>query len=261
MKVAFLYEETIFMRKIRALIVDDEINARENLAGLLKKHCNAVELVGEAAGIEDALELFEKYHPELLFLDIRLSDKTSFQLLERLNRRDFGVIFITAYDSYAIKAIKFSAVDYILKPIDYRELKLAVSKYTNRSKLERKVSELEILIENLSKDRAFHKLGINLDGRTEIVIVNEIVRLQAEINYTRFFFKNSKSILVAKTLVEFEELLNDLGFIRTHKTHLINAAYVKTIRKKSDWQIILSNDKAIPVSRRRRKQVFERIEK
>jgi len=242
---------------ISALIVDDELSARENLSGILRKHCTNIDLVGEASNINDALQLIEKHNPELLLLDIKLSNTTSFELLERLDRKNFGVIFITAYDSYAIKAIKFSAVDYLLKPIDYRELKMAVSQYTNRSKIERKVLQLEILIENLSNDRAFQRLGINLYGKTEIVMINEIVRLQAESNYTRLYFKKHESILVSKTLVEFEDLLNDLGFLRVHKTHMVNTAYVKSIRKQSDWAIVLSENVTIPVSRRRRKMVTE----
>lgn len=245
--------------KIRSVIIDDEVNARENLAGLIEKHCKGVELIGEASDINEAIELINECNPELLFLDIRLSDKTSFQLLEMLDRHDFGVIFITAYDSYAIKAIKFSAIDYLLKPIDYKELIEAVKKFTDRSILEKKVLQLEVLIENLSKDKAFRRLGINMDGKTEVVVVNEILRLQAESNYTRIFFRNGESLFVAKTLVEFEELLEHLGFLRVHKTHIINLFYVKTLEKNGDWKIVLKGNCSVPVSRRRRGVVTEHL--
>ncbi|MEX0982308.1 MAG: LytTR family DNA-binding domain-containing protein [Bacteroidales bacterium] len=246
-------------KKIRAIIIDDEIHARENLTGLIEAHCTEIELVGEAANIPQAIDLINTRAPELLFLDIRLSDTTGFQLLEILHSHTFGVIFTTAYDNYAIKAIKFSAVDYLLKPIDYKELKEAVRRFSDKSVLEKKVMQLEILIENLSKDGAFRRLGINMDGKTEMIVVQEVIRLQAESNYTRLFFRNGDTIMVTKTLVEFEDLFEGLDFLRVHKTHLINVSYAKSLQKQHDWMIHMEGGTVVPVSRRRRAIVSQRL--
>ena len=174
--------------KIRALIVDDEVHARENLSGLLEEYCPEIDIIGQASGISSAKAKIEDLNPELLFLDIKLANNTGFQLLELLRKRDFGVIFVTAYDNYAIKAIKFSAVDYLLKPLNNKELIQAVNKFKKRTRLKKKVDDLELLIENLSRDRAFNRLAINLNGKTEIMVVKDIARLQGESNYTRIFF-------------------------------------------------------------------------
>lgn len=245
--------------KIRAIIIDDEEHARENLLGMLNEYCPLVDIVGLAAEIQDSVKLIEELGPDLLFLDIKLSSSSGFELLELINKRNFGVIFVTAYDNYAIKAIKFSAVDYLLKPINHKELVEAVKKYRNRTEIEKKATQLELLIENLSNERSFNTIGVNSDGSTEFLTVKNIVRLQGESNYTRIFLKGDKTIVVSKTLVEFEELLSDLGFFRVHKTHLVNLAFVKTIVKSSDSHLILHDDTVIPVSRRRKAALFERI--
>jgi two-component system LytT family response regulator len=243
--------------KIRAIIVDDEMHARENLRIIIEEHCPSIRICGLAEDVESALKLVEETKPNLVFLDIKLSNKTGFQLLEKIKTRDFGVIFVTAYDSYAIKAIKFSAVDYLLKPISHKELVQAVNKFSNGRERDKKATQLDLLLENLSNERAYSRIGINTEGKTEFLSVKKIIRLQGESNYTRIFLDESQSILVSKTLVEFEELLCDLGFFRVHKTHLVNTSYIKTFDKSSDCQLILSDNTVIPVSRRRKRGLIE----
>lgn len=247
--------------RVRAIIVDDETHARENLSGLLKEYCPDIKVIGEAADPETAEALINDLDPDLLFLDIRLSKSTGFDLLENIRTKNFGVIFITAYDNYAIKAIKFSAVDYILKPVDPDELVQAVRKYKHENDVNKKSIQLEILIENLSKERAFNRLGVNTGARIEFLIVRQIIRLQGESNYTRFFLEGGENILVSKTLVEFEDLLRDLGFLRIHKTHIVNRDHVKSIEKTGDVKLLLSDGTAVPVSRRRKADVIEKLTK
>lgn len=242
---------------IKAVIVDDELHARKNLQGILQEYCKNVEIVGLAEDINQALQLIEEADPDLVFLDIKLSNETGFQLLELIKKRSFGVIFVTAYDNYAIKAIKFSAVDYLLKPINHKELVNAVKKFSNKTEIEQKASQLELLIENLSRERAFNRLGISTDGQIEFLVVKDIVRLQGESNYTRIFLTGNQSIIVSKTLVEFEELLRDLGFFRVHKTHLVNLSFVKAYKNSSDSYLILLDNTLVPVSRRRKAALVE----
>lgn len=244
---------------IKAIIVDDEQHARENLRGILDEYCPFIEVIGLAADVLSAKKLLEDLKPELLFLDIKLSNETGFHLLEVIKKRDFEVIFVTAYDNYAIKAIKFSAVDYLLKPINYKELIQAVKKFSQKTEREKKAAQLELLIENLSKERAFQRIGINLDGKTEFLPLKKIIRLQGESNYTKIFIEGDRTMLVSKSLVEFEELLSDLGFFRVHKTHLVNLAYIKTFVRSGDSHLVLKDNTIIPVSRRRKAGVTEAL--
>lgn len=245
------------MKTIRAIIIDDEKHARENLSGLLSEYCPNVDVIGEAADQVHAEKLINELKPDLLFLDIRLSSTTGFELLGKIKSRNFGVIFVTAYDNYAIKAIKFSAVDYILKPVIPKELVEATEKFTHKVESERKSIQLELLIENLSKERAFKRLGVTTEDRIELLLVKQIIRLQGESNYTRIFMEGGKTILVSKTLVEFEDLLRDLGFLRVHKTHLVNMDSVKSMEKNGDLNLVLNDGSIVPVSRRRKAGVVE----
>ncbi|MCP4311602.1 MAG: response regulator transcription factor [Bacteroidetes bacterium] len=245
--------------KLKAVIVDDEKHARENLSGLLSEYCPNIKVIGEAADPSTAEKLINELNPDLLFLDIRLSNTTGFELLGNLKSRDFGVIFVTAYDNYAIKAIKFSAVDYILKPINHKELVEAIRKFTQKVESERKSIQLELLIENLSKERAFNRLGVTTEDRIELLLVKKIIRLKGESNYTRIFMEGGKTVLVSKTLVEFEDLLRDLGFLRVHKTHVVNIDRVKSMEKNGDIKLLLDNGTIVPVSRRRKAGVVESL--
>lgn len=244
---------------IRAIIVDDELHARENLHSMLEEHCPAVKIIGMAANIPESVKLIEESEPDLLFLDIKLSGSTGFELLKQYNTRNFGVIFVTAFDNYAIKAIKFSAVDYILKPINHRELKKAVEMFQNKSRIDKKASQLELLIENLSRERSFNRIGINMDGTIEYLTVSKIIRLQGDRNYTKLFLEGQPSIMVSKTLGEFEDLLNDLGFFRVHKTHMVNLSYVKTFHRAGESRLRLKDETIIPVSRRRKADLTDKL--
>lgn len=243
--------------KIKAIIIDDEEHARENLLDMLNEYCSNVEIIGLSAEIQESKKLIEELKPDLIFLDIKLSNSSGFELLELIKRRSFGVIFVTAYDNYAIKAIKFSAIDYLLKPINCKDLVKSVEKFSNRTEIEKKATQLELLMENLSNERSFSRIGINAEGKMEFLAIKKIIRLQGESNYTRIFLEGYQTMLVSKTLVEFEELLDGLGFFRVHKTHLVNLSYIKTIEKSSDCHLILTDESRIPVSRRRKAGLYE----
>ncbi len=244
---------------IRAIIVDDEAHARDYLERLLGEYCSDVEVIGKASSIETGEQLITKLNPDLLFLDIKLASTTSFELLNRLDSQEHSVIFVTAYNNYALKAIKFSALDYILKPINPQELIRAVTKYKDEKKLSDHSNQLKLLIQNLTNERAFEKLVVHSKDHAEFLKVKRIIRLQGENNYTRIFLDEGRNVLISKTLAEFEELLNDLGFLRVHKTHIVNIDYVKEIKKNGDICLLLSEGSILPVSRRRKAAVTEKI--
>jgi two-component system, LytTR family, response regulator len=211
--------------RIKSIIVDDEKHGRENLSGILREYCPEVELLGEAASVEAVLTLIREQSPDLVFLDIEMPRANGFQLLEHLQDFSFEVIFVTAFDNYAIKAIRFSAADYILKPINRNDLKSAVEKVAGRIREKQENHRMKQLYHNLSQP-GIPRIGLPAGDRIEYTDVSKIVRCQGEGNYTHIWFSDGKHLLVAKTLVEFEDLLQEFGFVRVHKTPLVNLNYV-----------------------------------
>ncbi len=244
--------------QLKSIIVDDEKHGRENLAGLLYKYCPQVTLVGEASSVESAKELINIRKPDLVFLDIEMPKATGFQLLEYFRDFNFEVIFVTAYDNYAIKAIRFSAADYILKPININELVAAVEKVTEQIQQKQENQRIKQLYYNISRSGE-PRIGLPSADRIEFVEVNKIVRCQGEGNYTHIYFEGNKNLLVAKTLVEFEDLLLDHGFVRVHKTHLVNLRHVVAYFKTDGGVLQLTNGDKIAVSRRRKESLLKQL--
>ncbi len=241
-----------------ALIVDDEKNGRENLSGLISKYCPQLKIVAEAASVAEAIQKIGEFQPRIIFLDIEMPNGNGFKLLEHFKTFPFEVIFVTAYDNYAIKAIRFSASDYILKPINLNELISAVEKVCTHISLQTENERIRQLYQN-TINPANARIGIPVSDRIEFVEVKTIIRCQGESNYTHLYFTEKKPLLVAKSLVEFEELLADHGFIRVHKSHLVNMNHVISISKNDGGTLILSNGDSILISRRRKDFVAESL--
>jgi two-component system LytT family response regulator len=241
-----------------ALIIDDEKNGRENLAGLIRQYCPQLRIVAEAASVEEAIQKIEEFRPRLIFLDIEMPGGNGFKLLEHFKTFPFEVIFVTAYDNYAIKAIRFSASDYILKPINLNELITAVEKVCQRITRQNENEQLRQLYLN-TRHPINPKIGLPTGERIEFVEVNSIIRCQGESNYTHIYFTDRKPVLSAKSLIEFEELLGEYGFIRVHKAHLVNLNHVTSLSKNDGGILILSNGDSVMISRRRKDFVNESL--
>ena len=239
------------MKPITAILIDDERSSRENLSGLLYDHFPEVRLLGEAASVESAIQLIVKLHPQLIFLDIEMPGANGFKLLEYFKDFSFEVVFVTAYDNYAIKAIRFSATDYILKPINLNELKTAIGKVADRIRRKMENEQIKQLFHNVQHPQD-PRIGLPTSDRIEFVEVKSIIRCQGESNYTCLHFENRRPLLVAKTLIEFEELLQEHNFIRVHKTHLVNLKHVSAYVRNDGGRLILSNGHEVAVSRRRK---------
>lgn len=245
---------------MKAIIVDDEPANVKNLSVLLDKYCPQVEILGTATNNKDALSLFESHRPDLLFLDIQLDKDTGFNLLKLLPKKDFEVIFVTAYDHYGIQAIKFAALDYILKPIDIDELVSAVNKAEIKLREKQQTMQLDFLVNHIKRDHSV-PLKIALPQQKEIiyVLLNHIVRCEAEGTYTYFYLQNGDKILVSKVLKEYAELLENNGFIRTHQSHLVNLSFVKSWLKEDGGTLLLETGDKIPVSRPHKDKVRSKL--
>uniref|UniRef100_UPI0032180BEC LytR/AlgR family response regulator transcription factor n=1 Tax=uncultured Draconibacterium sp. TaxID=1573823 RepID=UPI0032180BEC len=244
--------------QIKSILVDDEKHGRENLAGILAKHCPDVKVLAETGSVEGAIKLIRSEAPDLVFLDIEMPKTNGFELLEYFDDISFEVIFVTAYDNYAIKAIRFSAADYILKPINFNELKAAVEKVADRLRHKAENKQLKVLQQNIQQPEN-PRIGLPTGDRIEFVDVKNIIHCRGEGNYTHIFIDEKKHMLVAKTLVEFEDLLTEYSFVRTHKSHLVNLKHVTAYLKKDGGVLQLSNGDEIAISRRRKELVLKML--
>ncbi len=239
------------MEIIKAIIIEDENQAIIALKQELSANCPGIEISGEASTIASAIDLIHSVKPKLIFLDIQLKDGSGFDLLEQLGTYNFKVIFTTAYSQYALKAIKISALDYLLKPIDTEELITAVKKATS-STIESSKLKLQNFVQNNSVKPLHKKLALHTSKGIFLYKLESIVRLQSEGNYTGIYFSNGKKEIVAKILRDFEELLENLGFVRIHHSHIINLTHLESYINKDGGYVILLNKTTLPVSKRKK---------
>ena len=244
------------MERITTIIVDDEERSRSSLSNLLNKYCKEVEVLAEAATIEEAVSLIEACRPELLMLDIRLKEGTSFEILRRLSHSDYYVIFTTAYDEYAIKAFKFSAIDYLLKPIDLEELIAAISKVKKIIRSSQKTSS-ELINQLLTFNLNDPNITVPTANTLEFVRIRQIQWLKSEGAYTEIHLRDNSMILSSKNLGYFENILREVGFFRTHHSHMVNLNAVKRYVKKDGGYVELHDKTVIPISRRRKDQFMQ----
>ncbi|MBN8786647.1 MAG: response regulator transcription factor, partial [Terrimonas sp.] len=216
---------------IKTIIVDDEPKGRLALQEKIKAYCPTVEIVGQAGNGLEAITLIDNLKPELLFLDIEMPQMNGFEMLRKLKEKNFFIIFTTAYDQYAIQAIKYAAFDYLLKPIDIEELKTAVNKIKTTSE-NQFIAQLKLLQENLALPvKKLHKLAIPSLESILFLEIHHIIHLEANSNYTNIYMADKTKIIASKTLKEFSELLPADIFFRTHHSHIINLNFIKDILK------------------------------
>lgn len=250
---------------IRAAIIEDELQQRIALKEILKLLCPDVSVVAESDSVADATDILLKHSPELVFLDIRLRDGIGLDILKALEPQlekgvlNFHVIFLTAYQEYAIKAIRYSALDYLLKPIDPDELAEAVNRYRKKNSMQQR-QQYELLHKQYKEEaKAPKKLVLNTADRIHIVSISDIIRCEARDNYTIIYIKDSQPVLVSRTLKEYEEMLEPFGFSRIHQSHLVNFEYVKTFIKADGGYLQMHNDDKVPVSHRKKEQLLEML--
>lgn len=245
----------------RAIIIDDIDNSRITLLHDLEKYCPQIKVIGEADSVASGITVIEDRKPDVVFLDIQLGDGTGFEILEKLENINFHVIFTTALDSYGIKAIKFSALDYLLKPIDVDELVNAVRKLDNYSTKESFTDNIDLLLENIKNIRSSDKrIALNSADKIHMIYVNDIIRCESQGSYTIFYLTNKEQIVATRNLKEYEQLLEEYAFIRVHHSHLINFKFLKEYVKKDGGYAIMIDNTQVPVSFRKRNNLMDMIE-
>lgn len=234
------------------VIIDDEVQARKALKQMLSDFCKNVEVVGEAEGVETGIQILNNLKPDFILLDIMMKDGSGFNLLDEIPERDFKVIFTTAYDNYAIKAFKYSAIDYLLKPINPVELIETVAKLDDIKPINKE--QLDLV-----KEKSLDKIAIPGSHGVNFVNINDIIRCKSDNSYTTFYFTNGEKQVVSRSIGEWEKLLPNDQFMRTHQSHLVNMNYIKMYNNKNGISLITSDEAEVPVSRAKKDELKQRL--
>lgn len=247
---------------MKILIIDNEASLRTTLRTLIKQLVLVDHVLEEADGVANGLQQIRSFQPDIVFLDIEMNDGTGFDLLKQIGDANFQLIITTAFNQYAVQAFKFSAIDYLLKPIDPNELKEALQKATTQLKQTRLGLQLEIMLQQLSQQMSVEKKIVLKDiDSAYFVKVNDIYFCEAEGTYTRFYVSTGDPILVSKNLKEYASILEPMGFIRTHHSYLANPNKIKMYDKTDGGALILEGGHSIPISQRKKEQVMSLLEK
>lgn len=237
---------------LRSIIVEDEPKNTALLKKMLDMYCPQVQVCGSANSIDNSIELIRQIKPDLVFLDIEISGGNSFHLLDALQPVNFDIIFVTAYDSYLLKAIKYSALDYLFKPINIQELIIAVNKSVNKIYKQKTSEQIELLLQNFQTTKLLSTIAIPTNFGFQFIAIQDIVRVEAKGSYTVLFMHDKKSYTVSKTLKDYEDLLPADTFFRAHHSHLINLRFILKYHKGKGGIIEMSDKSMIPLAARRK---------
>jgi two-component system LytT family response regulator len=245
---------------IRTVLVDDERDSIRVLQILLEKYCPQVEVVGTAEGVETALAVIQATRPDLLLLDIEMTQGNAFDLLNQLRPLTFQVIFVTAFDNYAIRAFKYSAVDYLLKPVDIDELVSAIGRVIERSQQRSIIDQMQLFLDNMGTyGLAQQKMAVpTVDG---LIFINlrEVVRLEAKSAYTQINLENGEAVMATRTIKDYEDILPETLFCRIHNSHIINLQKIEKYHKGRGGYVVLEDGSEIEVASRRRQEFLRRL--
>ncbi|MFN3917939.1 MAG: LytR/AlgR family response regulator transcription factor [Flavobacteriales bacterium] len=242
---------------LKAVIIDDHYEARFVLKSHVESFCFNVNIIGEADSVKSGAKLIAQTQPDLVFLDIELGDGSGFDILEILPHLNFKVIFTTGNDGHAIKAFRFSAVDYLLKPIDSEQLTESVSRAVNT--VCRENENLKNLAKEIKHKKEITRISIPTQNKIILADIKDIIHCEADVNYTTIHLNSGEKYLVSKTLKEYDELLSEYGFIRPHQSHLVNLQFIKEFVKEDGCYLVLKNRSHIPVSTRNRNKITEML--
>lgn len=245
---------------MKAIIIDDEQRVIGTISKLLRDNFNDMEIIGTANDIETGYQLILEHDPDILILDINLPDGTGFDLVKKIDTPNFKLIFITAYEDYAIKAFKFSAIDYLVKPVQQDELVSAINRAKELIKKEDQQLKLTALLDNIGEEHSQKKIVLRTAESLHLVKIEDIIRCESDSNYTMFHLAGGKKILVSRTMKEFAELLKNSGFLRVHQSHLININYIDRYAKAEGGAMIMKDNSNIPISHERKSTILKHLE-
>lgn len=245
---------------IKAIIIDDEMHCQKTLSLLLKEYCTDVEVIAQCDSGESGIEAIKKLKPDLVFLDIEMPHMNGFEMLEKFSQISFALIFTTGYDQYAIKAFRFSALDYLLKPIDHEELKKAVERV--KGHLQHPLpQQLEILLQKIhSQSSSINKIALPTMEGLQMIPVDSIISCESDRNYTSLLLKGKQKIIVSKILKDIEEMLEEYSFLRVHHSHIVNLNEISKYVKGEGGYLVMSDGSSVDVSRSRKEILLQKLQ-
>lgn len=245
---------------LKAILVDDEDSSLSSLREKLLRHCPEVSIIAACDSAQAAIGRIDELEPDIVFLDIEMPVMNGFLMLQQLSFKDFELIFTTAYDHYAIKAIRFSALDYLMKPIEIEELKMAVSRAADKKTQKKPAQQLELLLEHvLPKKAVTQRIAIPTSEGLQFLRLNEIIYLEANVNYTFFYVANGQKYIVSRTLKDFEEMLPVDTFVRIHNSYIINKDFAEKYIRGDGGQVVLTNGAILDVAKRKKAEFLKAI--
>lgn len=243
---------------MNVLIIDNDPKIREGLKEMIVKYAPSISQIFEAGGVMEGIEAIKKIEPQIVYLDVEMDDGTGFDLIKQIGNYTFQLVFITAHDKYAVDAFRFSAIDFLQKPIDLEDLLDSIEKAKTSIQNTNLQKQLQVLYENMGSIRTNEKKIVLKDNEAiHFIRVQDIIRCEADGAYTKFVVTNSTPILISKSLKEYDDLLTPFGFIRCHHSHLVNTTKIMKFDKTDGGSLILENNEYIPVSQRKKDQVLE----
>ncbi len=242
---------------LKLLIVDDEKETRDLLKNMISQSFTDIEIVGEVESVAGGIKAITEANPDVVLLDIDLTDGSGFEILEKTKHENFMVVFITAHNKYAIKAFRISAIDYLLKPVDINDLIEAIEKCKKQKEVRELNYKLDALFSNLKTEvNQDKKIVLKSSESIHVVPIHEIIRCESDSSYTTFYLKNNKNLIISKTLKEFDNMLTEFGFFRPHQSHLININYIDSYEKPQGGMLVMSDKSHVPVATRKREALF-----
>jgi two-component system LytT family response regulator len=241
---------------IKTIIIDDDPLVREVISKTIESYCPNVSIVAIAENVRSGVAAINEHEPDLVLLDIKMPDGSGFDLIKHFDKPDFKVIFISGYMEYAIKGYKVGAIDYILKPIDEEELSLAINRADDMIRVEEKLN-FKAMEENIKALNKSDKVILKTSEHVHLVDTTEIIRIEADGNYSTFFIEDGRKVIVSKVIKEWEEALLDKGFHRIHKSHIINIQKLNYFDKTDSGDVIMSDGSVVPVASRKREMLME----
>jgi two-component system LytT family response regulator len=249
---------------ITAVLIDDDEHLRKGMKSLLQRYAPDIRIIGEAESVTTGIEALQQLQPQVVFLDIHLADGTGFDILEEVaktqNKTNAHIVFITAHEQYALKAFKFSALDFLLKPVDPEDLLKSIQKIKEALEKNTSFEHIDLLLENIRKKvDNFKRIALSTSEGIHLFEISDIIRCESQDNYTQFFIKNHKPLLISKTLKDYEELLKEHGFERIHQSHLINLSYLKSYIKTDGGYVVMADNSNLPIAQRKKERLQELI--
>lgn len=247
---------------MKALIIDNEANLRHGLLEMIRQTCPEITSMAEAGGVQEGIKQIRLFRPDIVLLDVEMDDGTGFDLLKQIPDPFFQLIFVTAHNQYAIDAFRFSAIDFLLKPVDADALQISIQRAAGRIRTNNLQEQVQVLLQQLSGiSQSDRRIVLRDIDNTWFVKICDILYCEAEGTYTRFYLQEGEPILVSKNLKEYETILEPLGFIRTHHSFLANPSKIKLFDKTDGGMLVLEGGKSIPVSQRKKDWVLSILEK